>query len=114
MTEYQGLRIRPALPEDKAAVLEFTAPFWDGHDYIGNVWDGWMQDRVHPLLVGEIAGEHERPIALVKLSDLGQGEGWVHGVRVAQQLSGRGLGRTLVTHCIAQARKLGMRSLRLM
>ena len=32
---------RPALPSDKADVMEFTSFIWEGRDCIKYVWDEW-------------------------------------------------------------------------
>jgi hypothetical protein len=48
--------IRPALPLDREAVLEFCKFIWDGHDYIPDVWDDWMADPSGEMFVAEYAG----------------------------------------------------------
>src|SRR4051812_30919236 len=105
------LVIRPAVAADQAAVLAFTAPIWDGDDYIAEVWEGWLHASDGPLLVGTLAGQ---PVALAKISDLGCGEGWIHGVRVAQPVQGRGYGRQMLERCLALARERGDHIVRLM
>jgi ribosomal protein S18 acetylase RimI-like enzyme len=105
------LIIRPAQAADRDAVLDFTRTIWEGRDYIGYVWDDWLAATDGPLLVGAV---DDRAVALVKLSDLGGGEGWIHGVRVAEAMRGRGIAQALIAHCVRLSRQLGYHSLRLM
>lgn len=105
------LLIRPARPDDKQAVVDFTARIWDGHDYIKDVWDDWLVDGDGPLLVGELDGA---AVAVAKLTDLRYGEGWFQGLRVADQARGRGIARALLERCLELSRERGDRALRLM
>jgi GNAT superfamily N-acetyltransferase len=70
---------RPALPRDKADVLEFTKFIWGGHDYIRYVWDEWLADPQGILVTAEYSG-HCVGIAKVSLSAPGQW--WLQGLRV--------------------------------
>lgn len=106
-----SLIIRPARAADKAAVVEFTATVWNGNDYLGSVWDEWLSASDGPLLVGELRGE---AVAVAKLSELGEGEGWFQGLRVAPQARGQGFARRMLEHCAEFSRRRGDRSLRLM
>jgi len=106
-----SLTIRAARAADKAAVLEFIATVWEGNDYLGSVWDEWLNASDGPLLVGELHGD---TVAVAKLSDLGNGEGWFQGLRVAPHVRGRGFARRMLEHCAKLSRRRGDRSLRLM
>ena len=70
---------RPALPCDKADVLEFTKFIWEGRDYIRYVWDEWFNDPNGILAAAEYGG-HCVGIAKVSLSAPGQW--WFQGFRV--------------------------------
>ena len=70
---------RPALPTDRADVLEFTKFIWDGHDYIRFVWGEWFDDPNGILVAAEYGG-HCVGIAKVSLSAPEQW--WLHGFRV--------------------------------
>ena len=76
---------RPALPGDKADVLEFTKFIWDGHDYIKYVWDDWLSDPQGLLAVAEYGG---RAVALGKASYVAPGQWWLEGLRVDPQFQG--------------------------
>ena len=71
--------IRPALPMDKADVLEFTKFIWEGEDYIKYVWDYWLADPNGGLFVAEFAGH---AIGMGKLTKLSHGNWWMQGLRV--------------------------------
>lgn len=106
----QPLMIRPATSADKAAVLAFCSATWEHGDYVHEVWDDWLTHPDSTLLVGTADG---RPVALAHVI-VQEGEGWCEGVRVAPELRGRGLGRTMLRACIVEARRRGAHVLRLL
>ena len=77
---------RPALPRDKADVLEFTKFIWEGGDYIRYVWDEWMADP-HGLLAAAEYGGHCVGIAKVSLSAPGQW--WLPKPKVSRRFGRR-------------------------
>jgi GNAT superfamily N-acetyltransferase len=103
------LIIRPARPADRDAVFEMVKTIWDGNDYIPDVWDEWQADPSGPLLVGLL---DEQVVALAKLSGIGPGEDWFHGLRVGPAQRGRGFARQMLARCIALSRGRGARTLR--
>ncbi len=80
---------RPALPSDRADVLEFTKFIWDGHDYIKYVWEDWLADPRGLLAVVEYAGH---AIALGKVTYAAEGQWWLEGLRVDPRHQGLKLG----------------------
>lgn len=70
---------RPALPSDKADVLEFTKFIWDGHDYVRYAWDEWLVDPKGILVVAEYGGHC---VGLAKVSLSAPRQWWLHGFRV--------------------------------
>ncbi|HZW04402.1 MAG TPA: GNAT family N-acetyltransferase, partial [Anaerolineaceae bacterium] len=72
--------------------------------YIREVWDEWLDDPTGPLLVGELDGQ---PVTLMKLSDLGSGECWLHGLRVAEEVRRRGFARAMITHALSLVQAAG-------
>jgi len=71
--------IRPALPRDKADVVEFTKFIWDGHDYLGEVFPEWLDDPQGILLAAEYAGHC---VGCAKVTLLAPGQWWLEGFRV--------------------------------
>ena len=105
------LAIRPAHADDSAAIFAMVKNIWGGRDYVPEVWDSWLADTSGPLLVGEVGGQ---PVALAKISALGPGEDWFHGMRVDPARRGAGYARAMVGRCVAIARGRGARTLRYM
>ncbi len=103
------LHIRAAHAADRPAVVAMVRTIWNGEDYIPEVWDAWLADGSGALLVGEVGGQ---PVALAKISALGPGEDWFHGLRVDPARARQGFGRAMMQRCIALAHKRGARTLR--
>ena len=70
---------RPALPSDKADVIEFTKFIWDGHDYVQYAWDEWLADPEGILAAAEYGGHC---VGLGKVSLSAPGQWWLQGLRV--------------------------------
>lgn len=85
--------VRTAQPEDKSAVLSFCQHTWaHTQDYIAQVWDRWMADASGQILVAAL---NDRPIAITRVVQLSEREGWWEALRVDPQYRGRGLVRCL-------------------
>jgi GNAT superfamily N-acetyltransferase len=87
--------IRPALPLDREAVLEFCKFIWDGHDYIPYVWDDWMADPNGEMFVAEYAG---KAVGLGRLTLLAPGQWWLEGLRVDPEHQGQRIGSHMNTY----------------
>lgn len=94
------LHIRPARPEDKAAVVEFTKNIWDGDDYLPRVWDSWLADPHARLYVGEVDGQ---PVATGRIALLSPTQAWLEGLRVDPNYRGRGYARQMHDFTVAAA-----------
>lgn len=101
----QQLIVRPARPEDRAAVLAFCARTWgnDG-DYIPYVWDRWLGDT-HGVLLVALAGE--RPVGIVHMRMMSGDEAWIEGIRVDPAERRQGVGRVLTSRALAAAHERG-------
>lgn len=105
------LQVRPARPEDREAVVAFTAHTWGEHgDYIYWVWEGWLNDARGPLLVGLLDGE---AVALVKITWNSPGEAWMEGMRVHPERRGQGLATQILHRALEWAAAQGGRIVRL-
>jgi len=100
---------RPALPCDKADVLEFTKFTWDGGDYIKYVWDHWFSDPNGGLVVAEYAGH---AIGMGKLTRLSHGNWWLQGLRVASQHQDKRIGSHINDYLVQQWLEWGEGALR--
>lgn len=88
----QSVLCRPALARDTAQALGMVKGIWQGEDYIPQVWNSWLEDERGLLAVAELAGQ---VVGLGHLADMGLGEGWLEGLRVAPQFQGRHFGSHL-------------------
>ena len=111
MTNLSDLIFRPVRAEDKPRVLEFTAHTWgeEEGDYIQYVFDDWLADATGRFVAAEL---EEQPVAIAKLTDLGDGELWLEGLRVDPAQRKQGIGQALHAHIIDLAHQYAGRVLR--
>ena len=86
------LVFRPVRLDDKPRVLEFTVRTWDDGDYITDVFDEWLADPTGRFTAIELDGQ---VVAIGKLTDLGEGELWLEGLRVDPAHRRKGIGEAL-------------------
>jgi len=94
-------------PRRDLAVLRDFLSASDPDDYLLEDLAEWVHDG--RLWVGREGG---RWLAFGRLHDLGETEGWVSGFRVAAPRRGQGLGGELLGQIVADARSVGLTSLR--
>ncbi len=82
------LLCRPVRPADKDQAFSFLRRIWEGEDYLPEVWDEWLADPRGLFVAAELEG---RVVGLGRLTDLGEGESWLEGLRVHPDLQGRGI-----------------------
>lgn len=104
MPDDLGLHFRPVRPEDKPRVLAFTANTWGDGDYIKDVFDDWLVDPRGRFIAAELDGE---AVAIARLSDLGEGELWLEGIRVDPAHRRKGIGEALHRYNVDLARRYG-------
>lgn len=102
---------RDARAEDRSEVLAFTTHTWDFGDYIGEVYDDWLNDPAGRFIVAYESGTG-RIAAIDKLSFFGAGQAWFEGLRVNPEFRGRGLATRTQRYMIAEAKRLGVRTIR--
>lgn len=113
-----GLRLifRAVRAADKPRVLEFTANTWTEGDYIQDVFDEWLADPTGRFTAIELdahaAALRGRPVAIGKLTDLGEGELWIEGLRVDPAHRRKGIGEALHNYHVDLAKRVGGRVLR--
>ena len=105
--------MRPVRTQDKARILDFTAQTWgeDDGDYIQYVFDDWQADPRGEFTAIELKGQ---VIGISKLTDQGEGDWWLEGLRIAAPHRQRGVGTALIRYQIDLARRLDGRALRYM
>ncbi|MBV9279620.1 MAG: GNAT family N-acetyltransferase [Chloroflexi bacterium] len=104
------LRIRPALPSDRPAMLEITRGVWEGTDYVPYVWDSWLGDPGGSVAVACLDG---RPVGLQHQWVQPDGTCWLEGIRVAGALERQGIAQALVEYGVQWARERDCPAVRL-
>lgn len=112
------LTIRPARPDDRAAMERICARTWEWGDYIPEVWDDWLAEAAHSrtegrggaLIVGELAGQ---VVALSKITGQPRGQVWLEGMRVDPDYRRRGVAGQFLEYSLAYAGEHGARVVRL-
>jgi GNAT superfamily N-acetyltransferase len=92
--------LRPARPEDKAAIAAFTQGTFPWGDYVERRFDDWLGAPASLTVVAEVAGE---TVAIARGALLSPVEAWSQGLRVHPEHRRRGLGAALLEHLIAWA-----------
>ena len=102
--------LRPARPDDEAAILAFTQDTFPWGDYVGRVFGEWLADPEALNLVAEAEGE---VVGFARGSLLSSAEAWTQGLRVHPDHRRRGIGAALVGRILAWAGARGARVIRL-
>jgi len=89
---------RPALPQDTPDVIELTRTIWEGRDYVPRAWHDWLADYNGLLAAAEYGG---RVVGVAKLTNMGDDEWWLQGLRVHPQHQGRGVASHLHDYVLA-------------
>ena len=89
--------IRPTLPADTPAVLEFCKRIWDGHDYIPFVWDEWNKDPKGTLFTADYAG---RAVGIARIVRVAPRQWWFEGFRVDPNFQGQRIGPQLQEYIV--------------
>lgn len=109
------IQIRPFRPDDSAAFREINEAWIREYFHLEEADREVLNDpEGHVLEPGGrifIACEQNKPIGCCALIPIAPGEFEVAKMAVCEEYRGRGLGRKLLEHTIAQAREIGARSL---
>jgi len=106
----EELTIRPARPDDRAAMERICAHTWDEGDYLPEVWDEWLADERGPLIVGEVGGQ---VVTLNKITWQTADQVWLEGMRVDPDYRRRGVARRILDYDLTYAQEQGARVVRL-
>ncbi len=90
---------RPAGRGDTQQAMSLVKGIWGGDDYVPEVWDAWLADTTGLLAVAVWRG---RVAGFGHLSDLGSGEAWLEGLRVAPELQRHGIGSSLHAYFVSR------------
>ncbi|MEA3511780.1 MAG: GNAT family N-acetyltransferase [Actinomycetota bacterium] len=101
----ESMFIRPALPSDREAIVEFTRDTFEWGDYIADEFDGWLARS--DMLVVVAVDDEEQAVALAAARMLSPAEAWFHAARVHPDLRGRGIAAEVSVALRAWARDQG-------
>jgi GNAT superfamily N-acetyltransferase len=104
------VKIRKALPRDKAPILEISRRIWGGHDYLPGVWDDWLADKKARFIVATVNG---RTVGCAHASLQSNYVAWLDGVRVHEEYRGLGIAGKLNQALVQWAKRKGARVARL-
>lgn len=72
--------IRPARPDDKAAIAAFTTDTFTWGDYVADAFDSWMADPDGQILIA--ADSNDQAVGMARVAMLSAIEGWAQAARV--------------------------------
>ncbi len=97
--------IRPLTNGDKDFVLSYTSNTWEWGDYIKDVWDEWVNDKVGLFVTVDMNG---KAIAICHMDIIEGNVAWLEGMRVHPEYRNRGLASILTKYCIKVAAERGL------
>jgi GNAT superfamily N-acetyltransferase len=98
------MEIRPANPDDKAAIVAFCENTFSWGDYIDDAWDRWITDHHGKIFVGLV---DTQPVAMVHVALLEKGVVWMEGMRVHPDFRRHGIGTAIDIAGRSYARERG-------
>ncbi len=108
-----SLSFRPVRSEDRARILSFTRNTWgeEDDDYIKYVFDDWLADPRGEFTAAVFQGE---VVGIAKLTDMGDGEWWLEGLRIDPAYRRLGIASAFNRYHVELAEKLGGKVVRYM
>lgn len=104
------LILRNATPRDKQAVIDFCSKTWrDYGDFIPKVWDRWIAQKSGRLIVAEVDG---CPVGIAKITDFGDGEIWLEGLRVDRKWRKKGIATAITKEILRTVRRIKPKAVR--
>ena len=102
--------MRDARAADRQAVFEFTRKTWGEYgDFIPRVWPGWIRDRGGRFIAAELDG---KCVGIAKITDFGDGEFWLEGLRVSREHRHHGIARAINVEVLASLARMRPRAVR--
>ena len=87
------MKIRPARPEDKAAIADFTTDTFEWGDYVADAFDSWIEDPAGKILIA--TQDSEEAIGMARVAMLSPTEAWAQAARVHPDHRRKGIAGSL-------------------
>ncbi|MGM0641555.1 MAG: GNAT family N-acetyltransferase [Thermotogota bacterium] len=84
--------LRKAQIKDKRDITEISNSTWEGHDYLKNIFEKWVNEKNSDFSVLE---KDEKVIGTIKLTYLQDKEYWLEGLRIHPDYQGKGYAKYL-------------------
>ncbi|MDK2945777.1 MAG: hypothetical protein PWQ85_541 [Geotoga sp.] len=75
--------LRKALIDDRDDINKISEVTWEGHDYLKNIFDKWINEKDSDFSVLEKDG---KVIGTIKLTYLQNREYWLEGLRIDKRI----------------------------
>ncbi|MEM3832752.1 MAG: GNAT family N-acetyltransferase [Thermoprotei archaeon] len=97
--------IRLVTDSDKDFVMSYTSKTWEWGDYIGYVWDKWINDKNGQFVAIDVNG---KAVAICHMDVIEGGVAWLEGMRVHPDYRNKGFASILTSYCISIAKERGL------
>lgn len=97
--------IRPVTNDDKDFVMSYTSKTWEWGDYIGYIWDKWVNDKNGQFMAIDDNG---KAVAICHMDVIEGNVAWLEGMRVHPDYRNKGLASMLTSYCIKVAKQRGL------
>lgn len=98
------IKVRRAITDDRARILEISSKIWDGDDYVPHILDAWMVDDEGALVVATMDGH---VVSFAHRAWLTPRIAWFEGIRTDPQFEGRGAAKAITQALTEEVKSLG-------
>jgi RimJ/RimL family protein N-acetyltransferase len=102
--------IRRLAQSDLDDLLEISKHTWNGHDYLGAVFDEWVNDPKCDF-IGVVVDGRVVAVGNLRLIEGGR-TGWLEGLRVHPKFRQKGYANAITDYLVAEGKRLGVKRLR--
>jgi N-acetylglutamate synthase-like GNAT family acetyltransferase len=93
--------LRKAKLSDKKDIIKISDATWEGHDYLKNIFEKWVEEENSDFSVLE---KDDRVIGTIKLTYLQDKEYWLEGLRIHPDYQGNGYAKYLTEEYLKKIR----------
>ncbi len=101
-----NIQVRFVKQSDKDFILEYIKRTWEHGDYIGDVWDVWINDKAGRFFAAIV---DDKPVGILHVSFITSEIGWLEGARVHPDFRGKGIGSKLTEVVVNWCKEKGIK-----